>query len=90
MLCGRKGVPVNEFHSDQLFRKHLTVRGMRGHSFQAVEMALEIISSGSFPLEKLCTHHFNLEQMESALLTVSGSGQAGAIHCVVDPWATST
>jgi threonine dehydrogenase-like Zn-dependent dehydrogenase len=88
MLCGRKGVPVNEFHSDQLFRKHLTVRGMRGHSFQAVEMALEIIASGDFPLDKLCTHHFNLDQMESALHTVSGSGLSGAIHCVVDPWLT--
>jgi threonine dehydrogenase-like Zn-dependent dehydrogenase len=86
MLCGRKGVPVDQFHSDQLFRKHLTLRGMRGHSFQAVEMALEIISSGSFPLEKLCTHHFGLSDMESALCTVGGTGLSGAIHCVVDPW----
>lgn len=87
MLCGRKGVPVNEFHSDMLFRKHLTLRGMRGHSFQAVEMALEILSKENFSLNMLCTHRFGLNQMELALGTVGGSGLSGAIHCVVDPWA---
>jgi len=87
MLCGRKGVPLEQFHSDQLFRKHLTLRGMRGHSYQAVEMALEIIASKQFALEKLCTHHFKLGELKDALLTVGGQGQAGAIHCVVDPWS---
>jgi threonine dehydrogenase-like Zn-dependent dehydrogenase len=86
LLCGRKGVPLEQFHSDQLFRKHLTLRGMRGHSYQAVEMALEILASKQFPLEKLCTHHFALGDLRQALLTVGGQGQPGAIHCVVDPW----
>ena len=86
MVCGRKGVPVEQFHSDQLFRKHLTLRGMRGHSYQAVEMALEIIASKGFALDKLCTHHFGLGELKDALMTVGGLGQSGAIHCVVDPW----
>ena len=87
MLCGRKGVPVEQFQSDQLFRKHLTLRGMRGHSYQAVEMALEIIASKAFALDQLCTHHFALGELKEALFTVGGQGQSGAIHCVVDPWA---
>jgi threonine dehydrogenase-like Zn-dependent dehydrogenase len=86
LLCGRKGVPIKEFHSDQLFKKHLTVRGMRGHSFQAVEMAISILNSNQYPLHKLCTHTFDLTQVELALSTVGGKGLAGAIHCCIDPW----
>lgn len=86
LLCGRKGKPLPAFDSDTLFRKFLTVKGMRGHSYQAVEMAMQIIASGRYPLEKMCTHSFGLEQVEAALRTVGGQGQAGAIHCSVTPW----
>lgn len=86
LLCGRKGVPIKEFHSDQLFKKHLTVRGMRGHSYQAVEMAISILSSNDYPLHKLCTHTFGLTEVELALSTVGGQGLGGAIHCCIDPW----
>jgi threonine dehydrogenase-like Zn-dependent dehydrogenase len=86
LLCGRKGKPVPEFESDLLFRKHLTVRGMRGHSYQAVELAMRVIASGRYPLEKMCTHTFSLDNLESALRTVGGEGESGAIHCCVDPW----
>ncbi|MDB5916130.1 MAG: alcohol dehydrogenase [Massilia sp.] len=86
LLCGRKGRPVPEFESDLLFRKNLTLKGMRGHSYQAVEMAMRIIASGRYPLEKLCTHMFSLGEVLDALTTVGGEGQPGAIHVCVDPW----
>jgi threonine dehydrogenase-like Zn-dependent dehydrogenase len=86
LLCGRKGRPVPEFDSDLLFRKNLTVKGMRGHSYQAVEMAMQIIASGRYPLDKMCTHTFGLDQLQDALTTVGGEGQPGAIHVCVDPW----
>jgi threonine dehydrogenase-like Zn-dependent dehydrogenase len=86
LLCGRKGKPVPEFESDLLFRKHLTVRGMRGHSYQAVELAIQVIASGRYPIEKMCTHTFTLDQLETALRTVGGEGEPNAIHCCVDPW----
>jgi len=87
LLCGRKGVPVPQFESDLLFGKNLTVRGMRGHGYQAVEMALAIIASGRYPLHKMCTHQFGLSDVRQALLTVGGEGEPGAIHCCVNPWA---
>jgi threonine dehydrogenase-like Zn-dependent dehydrogenase len=77
---------VPEFDSDLLFRKNLTLKGMRGHSYQAVEMAMQIIASGRYPLEKLCTHVFALDEVLGALTTVGGEGQPGAIHVCVDPW----
>lgn len=86
LLCGRKGRPVPEFDSDLLFRKNLTLKGMRGHSFQAVELALQILASGRYPLHKMCSHMFGLEQLENALSTVGGEGEPNAIHCCVDPW----
>ena len=86
LLCGRKGVPIREFQSDLLFKKHLTVRGMRGHSYQAVEMAISILESNHYPLDKLCTHTFKLDELELALRTVGGQGEAEAIHCCINPW----
>lgn len=86
LLCGRKGRPVPEFDSDLLFRKNLTLKGLRGHSYEAVEMAMQIIASGRYPLEKMCTHTFGLNEVENALHTVGGEGERNAIHCCVDPW----
>lgn len=52
LLCGREGKPVPEFDSDYLLRKNLTVKGMRRHSYQAVEMAMQLIASGHYSMEK--------------------------------------
>ena len=86
LLCGRKGKPIPEFDSDLLFRKNITVKGVRGHSHRAVELAIQLIASGRYPLAKLCTHTFGLDQVRDALLTVGREGDPGAIHCCVDPW----
>jgi threonine dehydrogenase-like Zn-dependent dehydrogenase len=86
MLGGQKRQPIPAFESDLLIRKFLTVKGMRGHSYQSVELALETIASGRYPLEKLCTHTFGLSEVNAGLLTVGGQGEEGAIHCCVNPW----
>lgn len=86
LLGGRKGQPVPRFDSDMLFRKCLTVKGVRGHSYQAVELALATIASGRYPLHKLCTHVFGLDRVDVALRTVGGEAGTAAIHCCVDPW----
>ena len=85
LLCGRKGQPLAEFDSDLLFRKNLTVKGVRGHSHQAVELAIALIASGRYPFDRMCTHSFGLDQVREALLTVGREGDANAIHCSVDP-----
>ena len=85
LLCGRKGVPIPAFDSDQLFRKNLTVKGVRGHSHEAVEIAIQLIASGKYPFEKMCTHGFGLDHVRQALLTVGREADLNAIHCCVDP-----
>lgn len=85
LLCGRKGKPIPEFDSDLLFRKNITVKGVRGHSHRAVELAIQLIASGKYPFEKMCTNTFGLNEVRSALFTVGREGDPNAIHCCVDP-----
>ena len=77
--CMDRGVPVN-----MVKRKFLTVRSGRGRSWWAVETALRIITSRRFPLEKMCTHKFGLDQVDAAIKATAGRGVTGAIHCVVE------
>lgn len=86
ILGGQKRQRIPDFDSDLLIKKFLTVKGMRGHSYRSVEIALQIISSGRYPLGKMCTHSFALNEVDEALRTVGGEGQPDAIHCSVDPW----
>lgn len=86
ILGGRKFQPIPDFDSDLMITRFLTVKGMRGHSFEAVELAIGMIASGKYPLEGMCTHLFGLDEVDEALKTVGGEGQQGAIHCTVDPW----
>jgi threonine dehydrogenase-like Zn-dependent dehydrogenase len=86
ILGGRKFTAIPGFDSDLLITRFLTVKGMRGHSYESVEMALAIIAAGKYALEELCTHSFPLAEVDAALRTVGGEGEAGAIHCAVDPW----
>jgi threonine dehydrogenase-like Zn-dependent dehydrogenase len=81
---------VDGFDLDMCIRKAATLRGVRGHSFQAVEMALALMKSGKVDLELMSTHEFGLEEVDQALRLVAGeirdkSGN-GAIHVTINPW----
>ncbi len=86
ILGGQKGVAIPEFPSDLLISRFLTIKGMRGHSFQSVELALRIIAGGRYPLEAMSTHQFRLSETDEALHTLVGQGRPNAIHCTVYPW----
>ena len=49
-----------------LVRRFLTVKGMRGHSYEAVELGLQIIAGGRYPLHEMATHVFGLADVEIA------------------------
>ena len=86
ILCGQKGSRVPEFDSDILAARFLTVKGMRGHSYQAVALAVELIASGRHRIDLMSTHQFALADLDEALRTVGGEGQSNPIHCTVNPW----
>ena len=84
----RRRAPLNNFDIDQLVTKQITFRGMRGHSFQAVELALRTMEEGKFPLERMTTHLMGLHEVDAALRMVGGQTEERSIHISVDPWKT--
>lgn len=76
-------VPLGEIK-----KRYLTVRAPRGHSWRAVQAAIDMIDSGRWPLDRLCSHDFPLEGVHDAILATAGRGIADAIHVTVSPHAT--
>ena len=74
----RQQVPIGEIK-----KRYLTVRAPRGHSYRAVQTALDIVASGRWPIDKLCSHDFGLDQVHEAILATAGRGIEGAIHVTV-------
>lgn len=73
-------VPIGEIK-----KRYLTVRAPRGHSYRAVQIALDIVASGKWPIHKLCSHDFGLDAVHEAILATAGRGIEGAIHVTVSP-----
>jgi threonine dehydrogenase-like Zn-dependent dehydrogenase len=86
ILGGQKRQSIPEFDSDRIIAKFLTVKGMRGHSWQAVELALGVIANDRHGVCDLSTHTFALQDTDVALRTLVGQGAEAAVHCTVDPW----
>lgn len=82
-LKGNRDIPVR---TDLVINRALTVVGAFGVDAPAYEEAIAIIESGRFPLEKMHTHTFGLDDTALAIETLAGevSGEA-AVHASVHP-----
>lgn len=76
-----QSVPIGEIK-----KRYLTIRAPRGHSYTAVETALKLIASGRWPLDRVCSHDFGLEDVHTAVMATAGRDIEGAIHVTVSPW----
>ena len=77
---------LEDFDLDIVIAKQATVRGVRGHSYRAVELALDLMARKTVDLSVMSTHHFGLDKVDHALRLVGGEIQDGAIHVTVTPW----
>ncbi|MDB5913022.1 MAG: alcohol dehydrogenase [Ramlibacter sp.] len=87
ILAGQKRRRIPEFDSDQIIARFLRVQGMRGHSYQSVELALQLIAANRHGVHAMSTHVFGLADTDLALRSLAGEGVSGAIHMTIDPHA---
>ncbi|MCK4400948.1 zinc-binding dehydrogenase [bacterium] len=66
ILVGMTGNTENSLITDRIVAKELTVIGGNGQSWD-VELAVQLINSKKYPLEKIITHVFAIEEAEKAM-----------------------
>src|SRR4030095_622306 len=74
VIQGEGNAKFPEFPIGRLTRKGMTLKSARGHSYRAVEMGLQLLASGKFPLALLMTHRFGLKEVDYAIKSVGGEG----------------
>ena len=90
ILAGQKRRKVPDFDSDMIISRFLTVKGMRGHSYESVELALQLIAANRHNVKAMSTHTFALAETDMALRSLVGKGVERAVHMTVDPWGLDT
>ena len=93
-LKRREGVMVTQgelaafpdFPLKKMTEKCIALRSARGHGYRAVELALAQLASGRFPLDRLATHSFGLEDVDHAIRTLAGETGEDALHISLLPW----
>ena len=88
VLAGLKGGRPVELPTDLLINKSLTVMGAFSVDSRAYAEAIRLIEAGRFPLERMHTHTFGLEDVPRAIETLAGEvpGEV-AVHVAIMPGA---
>jgi threonine dehydrogenase-like Zn-dependent dehydrogenase len=86
VLAGLKGGKDIPLRTDLIINRALTLVGAFGVDARGYREAIRLIESGRFPLEKLHTHTFGLDDTERAIQVLAGDvpGEAG-VHVSVHP-----
>ena len=85
-LVSTGGEPIDGFDISRIVGRQIVLRGTRGHSYEAVELALQTMAAGTFPLERMSSHQLGLRDLHDALMMVGGQGPERSIHVSIEPW----
>jgi threonine dehydrogenase-like Zn-dependent dehydrogenase len=86
LIQGSELAEFPDFPVKKLTEKAITVKSARGHSYRACELALKQLASRRFPLHRLSTHAFALEDADRAIRHVGGETEEDVIHVSLLPW----
>jgi len=86
VLVGMSGGREVPLRTDLVIRKELQVLGGLGQAWD-VELAMKIINSGKYPLERIVTHVFPLDRAEEAL-RMAKEVPPGFIKAAIQPWSS--
>ncbi|HEY7046823.1 MAG TPA: zinc-binding dehydrogenase [Jatrophihabitantaceae bacterium] len=75
-----------DFPVKKLTEKAITIKSARGHSYRSCELALAQLASNRFPLERLTTHTFGLDDVDRAIRAVGGEVEQDVVHVSLMPW----
>ncbi|MBV9382581.1 MAG: zinc-binding dehydrogenase [Streptosporangiaceae bacterium] len=86
VLAGLKGGRNIELPTDMIINKAITVLGAFSVDSRAYAEAIRLIESGRFPLERMHTHTFGLDDVARAIETLAGEipGEE-AVHVAIMP-----
>jgi threonine dehydrogenase-like Zn-dependent dehydrogenase len=86
MLCTSYKKTAVPLDVDRMIQYQVRLAGTRGHSYEAVELALRTMKSGKYPLELISTHVMGLKDVDRALRMVGGELPEKSIHVTIEPW----
>ncbi|MFC0527503.1 zinc-dependent alcohol dehydrogenase [Phytohabitans kaempferiae] len=75
-----------DFPVKLMTEKAITLRSARGHSYRSCELAISQLASRRFPLERLTTHTFGIDEVPEAIRSVGGEAGQDVVHVSVLPW----
>lgn len=86
VLAGLKGMKeVDGFISDELVLNGIEVRGVLGVKSWAYKQAIRTIVDGNYPIEKMNSHTFTIDDVERAMQILGGEADEEATHITVVP-----
>jgi threonine dehydrogenase-like Zn-dependent dehydrogenase len=83
VLAGLKGGQPVELPTDLIINKAITVAGAFSVDSRAYAEAIRLIEAGSFPLARMHTHTFGLDEVARAIETLADDGTA--VHVAILP-----
>jgi threonine dehydrogenase-like Zn-dependent dehydrogenase len=66
-------------------RKLVTMKWVQRSSFAAFELGLQVMASGSYSLDEIGTHQFDLNHVNEAIRAFAGEAGPGVIHVSIRP-----
>jgi threonine dehydrogenase-like Zn-dependent dehydrogenase len=86
VLAGKHQV-IPEFHSDKIFHKEITIKGVYGRDYRSVVPAIKLLESQKYPLHIFSTHTFSLSETDRALRTFAREEHSDIepLHVVIKP-----